>query len=164
MARSPLALFILDRLRDRGEAPDHFAQRIGVNGSGLNRFLRGKTMTLHDRTKDKVALGLGMTANQMMALAGGDEAYEHDPQHAEVLARVPELAEIIRGLPPELWGRVLRYSVHSARELAHGLVVVGCGDEDTTLRDGQVSTSKRGANRGRRKSEEEITPLYSAVA
>lgn len=121
--RSALAIFIHRRLAERDESLEHFANRNGINASGLGRFLRGVNRSLHRDTAEKVAIGLGMTHAEMISLAEGEVAYRESPSQAEVLARVPELEEVLRGLPPSLWGTVLRFTVESTRAFASGLVI-----------------------------------------
>ena len=155
-ARSHLANFILSRLADRGESVDHFAHRAGVNGAGFARFLKGQTKTLHDATKEKVALTLGLTVPEMVSLAEGQVAYEQSPAKAAVPSRVPELVEVLHDLPPVLWGPILRASVRTGQEMARAFTLVptsaraedkahdGYRDEDPVATSIEAPAARRG--------------------
>lgn len=160
--RSPLATYVLDRLLERDETVEHFAHRIGVNASGLGRFLNGKTATLHDTTKRKVAAGLGMTPGEMLSLVEGNAEVEHSDSEAEVLSRVPELHEAIRDLPRQLWGPVLRFTVNSAKLAAQNLVVLA--SEDIAPNGTPTKASADGAIGAPARRQRPIKPRQLAAA
>jgi len=161
--RSALANYILDRLLERDETVDHFAHRVGVNASGLGRFLNGKTQSLHANTTRKVAAGLGLSPGEMISLAEREPTdLEHSESEAEVLSRVPELHEVIRDLPRQLWGPVLRFSIHSATEFARGLSLIH--SEDITPNASPTKASITAAIEASKRSHRPIKPRQLAVA
>jgi hypothetical protein len=77
---SPLARYLTEHLAERHVTPDEYARGIGTNASGLYKLLRGAYTAPQQRTLEKIAGGLGMTAGELLeAVEARDEA---DPVEA----------------------------------------------------------------------------------
>jgi len=90
--RSRLAQYVFDRISERGETPEEFAVRNGINPSGLYKFLRGAYAEPRQTTLDKIASGLNLTPAELL-VATGKGAIEDDPEDAELLALIRRLPE-----------------------------------------------------------------------
>jgi transcriptional regulator with XRE-family HTH domain len=89
-ARTPLAQFIFDRIRERGETPEEFAARIGINASGLYKLLRGAYAEPRQATLDKIATGLSMTPAELFVAIGKGKT-DTSPEETEILALYREV-------------------------------------------------------------------------
>jgi transcriptional regulator with XRE-family HTH domain len=113
--RNRLAKFLLLALADRGESPDQFARRVGINSSGFYKFLRGEYAEPRTSTLRKIAAGLNMTLVQLARVTEALplEGERLDPELALVVAAWPRLTpglrEAIRilagNVPPDQLGR-----------------------------------------------------------
>lgn len=131
-ARSPLAYWLLDQLDARGEKPEQFAVRIGINPSGFHKLLRGEYKEVRNANLEKIASGLGMSSADIVSAvdklsAGGkrsrDGEFERDLQ-----ARGEWFVSMLRGIPRPFWGSVLAATTAVARALPPSMPV---SDADT---------------------------------
>jgi transcriptional regulator with XRE-family HTH domain len=83
---SPLASYVTDRLADRHESADQFARRIGINASGLYKWLRGTYGTPQHRNLEKIAAGLNMSAGELLAAVDVRNGVAHEPPPEDTLA------------------------------------------------------------------------------
>jgi len=117
---SPLARYIGGCLTDRGESPDDFAGRVGINSSGLYKLLRGVYAAPQQRTLEKIAGGLGMSAAELLAAA--DAENEPDLIKQAILQRVPEMREAVEGAPRVFWPIIIKSlfdrAIEGARDMA----------------------------------------------
>ena len=93
MARSLLATFLIDQLAERHLVPETFAASVGINPSGLYKFLRGDYAEPRQSTLEKIAVGLGYASAADLLVASGQIEAGHDPDEAELVAlfrQVPE--------------------------------------------------------------------------
>jgi transcriptional regulator with XRE-family HTH domain len=128
--RSPLARYLEDRHRERGESPDTFARRAGINSSGYYRFLRGETTSLTERILQRVAATLGMTPGQLLEAAEGPRTPADSEK--EVLRRLPEFRAVLEGVPRQFWPVVIRNMLSAGRG-ARDLLDLSQRTEDTAL-------------------------------
>jgi transcriptional regulator with XRE-family HTH domain len=117
---SVLAQYVADRLAERHENPDEFARRIGINSSGLYKLLRGAYGAPSQRTLEKIAAGLGMSAAELLAAA--DPQTEVDPVEQAIRQRASEMREVLRDIPRPFWSPVVKSTfdraIEGARDMA----------------------------------------------
>ena len=117
---SPLAVYVADALARRGETPEEFAHRVGINSSGLYKLLRGVYTAPTHRVLERIAAGLSMSPAELLAAA--EPVAEADPVEQLLRERIPEMREALRDIPREFWGPVLKstlgHAVEGIRDMA----------------------------------------------
>jgi len=116
---SLLAQYIADRLAQRHESADEFARRIDVNASGLYKLLRGAYGAPHQRTLDKIAMGLGMSPSQLLAAA--EAQTETDPVEQAIRQRAAEMREVLHDIPRPFWPSVIKSTFDRALDGARDM-------------------------------------------
>lgn len=123
---SALARYLGDVLAERGESPEDFARRIGINFSGFYRFLRGTYRGPQQRTMEKIAAGLGMSVGELLTAVEAEDETD-DPIKQAILQRVPEMREAVEGAPRAFWASIIKYTfdraIDTARDMTELLLV-----------------------------------------
>jgi transcriptional regulator with XRE-family HTH domain len=160
---SPLAQYLSYRLHERHESADEFARRIGVNASGFYRLLRGGHAAPQQRTLEKIAAGLGMTASELLAVVEAQD--ETDPVERTIRQRTGEMREALNGIPRQFWGTVIKATfdraIDEARDMARLLLLAEPPVSDAV--EPPISAADAPQKRGKRGHEGEL-PLRKLVA
>lgn len=134
MARTPLALYLERRLQERGETPEEFAERVGINPSGLYKLLRGAYKSPSQASLVKIARGLGMTAGELLSAVEAKD--EDDPIERAIRQRTAEMREAVQGVPRPFWPAIIQKTFDRAIEgakdmaqMAHVLADTGSLDD-----------------------------------
>lgn len=119
-ARTRLAQYLTDAISARGETTEQFAQRAGVNSSGLYKLLRGEYAQPRQGTIEKIAIALNMTAGELLRAADAED--EPDPIEAAIRTRIAEMREAVHGTPRQFWAAIIKATfdraIDGARDMA----------------------------------------------
>lgn len=86
-----VARFVEAWAQQRGETLQQFADRAGLNASGLYQMARGERQYLHDTTLTKLAEGMRMSSAELLTAVGRGAA-DSDPDEVEFLALKRQIA------------------------------------------------------------------------
>ena len=93
----PLPEMIADRIREKGHTQIEAAEKLGVSGPAVSRWISGKTYP-EDRNYKAIASCLGITVHEVSAIVhddkSGDEARGIGPQVAELREKVAALTKL----------------------------------------------------------------------
>ena len=148
MQPSPLARYLSLRLAERHTSPDEFARSVGINASGFYKLLRGAYAAPQQRTLEKIAAGLGLSASELLAAVEARD--EIDPLERSLRQRMGEMREALDGIPREFWATVIKATwdraIDEARDMARLLVLAEPPVSDAAPR--RISARSRALTRG----------------